>query len=851
MNWFRRVWHLVNRSRRERELLSEMSEHRESMGDPSRFGDTHRLLEYSRDAWGWNWLDDALQDLKLGMRGLMRAPAFAITGVLILTFGIGLNLTVFQVANVVLLRGPAVPRPDTLARLHRHGQAVRSNSEAVPYVAAMAAARENTALSTVLVESTAPVVWGASADVIEASFVSANWFSELGGAPLLGRVFAPQVDGAADAPPAAIASHRFWKTTLAADPGVIGTSIRINDRPATLIGVMPETFPELDLDASAVWLSITQRDYYFPNSTFLTDWGSNNVAMYGRLKDGVTAAAARESLRAVIATFHREQPAHFDAGDWLEPVLATDNFTESAERLGFIGVASTFGLLSTMVLLVAAANLGNLVMSKATSRSRELGLRVALGAGRSRIVRQLTLETLPLGVIGAAGGLLFSLWASKTIAALGGLPPYLDFTPDLTAIGLSLLLTAFALALVGALPAWRISKQDLTDAIKDGGQQVSMRLDRARVRSLMLAAQVGGSCLILIVSAMMVRSLQNLLHADLGFQYEQGAVLQAGLSRAAIKGDAARSYWTSVKERVVANPLTREAAFALTAPFGRSSAPGYAEAPGLRVTTNRVDPEFFAVLEIPLLAGRTFEAGDDPETTVIISRALANAMYGGADVLGKGFPKADPKATIVGLVGDAASTRPGLRVANVYRPLSVADYEQAVLIARAHGDAAALLPVLREAARIDPRVFTAARLLRDDFERGLSGTRIASSIGASIGILTLLLACIGIFGVVSYGITLRTKEMGIHLALGASRRALLRVVTRPVLSPLSWGMTLGTVAAVPIAVALAQSPLQLAFADPISYASALATLAVAAGVAAVVPALRALRADPIRALRHE
>ena len=468
-----------------------MSEHRESMRDPSRFGDTHRLLEYSRDAWGWNWLDDALQDLKLGMRGLMRAPAFAITGVLILTFGIGLNLTVFQVANVVLLRGPAVPRPDTLARLHRHGQAVRSNSEAVPYVAAMAAARENTALSAVLVESTAPVVWGESADVIEASFVSANWFSELGGAPLLGRVFAPQVDGAADAPPAAIASHRFWKTTLAADPGVIGTSIRINDRPATLIGVMPETFPELDLDASAVWLSITQRDYYFPNSTFLTDWGSNNVAMYGRLKDGVTAAAARESLRAVIATFHREQPAHFDAGDWLEPVLATDNFTESAERLGFIGVASTFGLLSTMVLLVAAANLGNLVMSK---RDEPIArARTSRRAWRGPFAHCATTDARD-PAIGRdwRGGraAVFFVGRRRRSPRLGGLPPYLDFTPDLTAIGLSLLLTAFALALVGALPAWRDLEAG-SDRRHQGRRTAGVDASRSRPRPLADAGRPG------------------------------------------------------------------------------------------------------------------------------------------------------------------------------------------------------------------------------------------------------------------------------------------------------------------------------------------------------------------------
>jgi predicted permease len=851
--WIRRVWHLLNRRHYERALVREMHEHRASMHDPSTFGDTHRLLEKSRDAWGWNWFDDAAQDLRLGMRALKRSPVFTLTAILILSFGIGLNLTAFQMANVALLRGPDVPQPETLARLHRHGQSPQSNSEAVPYAAALAVARENTALSAVMMEATAPVVWGESSSVIEASFVSANWFSQFGRGPLLGRLFTPQIDGDIDAAPAMIASYRFWTTALGSDPSLIGTSIRLNNRPVMLIGVLGEDFPELDLDTSAVWLAINQRDYYFPNSTFLADWGSNNVAMYGRFKDGVTPAAVRASLRAVMASFHREHPGHFGADDWLEPAMATHNFTEPAERLGFIGVASTIGLLTVMVLIVAAANLGNLVMSRATSRARELGMRVALGARRSRIVRQLVIEALPLGVIGAAGGLVLCMGGTRTIAALGQAPPYLDFTPDRTAIGLALVLAVLALAVVAALPAWKVAKQDLTDAIKDGGQQVSMRLDRARVRSLMLAAQVGGSCLILIVSAMMVRSLQNALTADPGFTYEQSAILQAGLAQAGLKGDAARSFWMSVRERAVAQPDTHTVALALSPPFvGRGGATRYPDAPQLRVSANHVDAEYFSLLDIPIVAGRTFASGDDPATTVIISRRLAEAMYGSADVLGRGFPRSDPRDTIVGIAGDTSSVRPGdTGVADLYRPLSDDDYDRVILLARARTNTTALLSALREAAHADPRVFAAARLLRDDFDRRLSSVRIASSIGASIGVLTLLLACIGIFGVVSYGVTLRSKEVGIHLALGANRRSILRVVTRNVTRPVWTGMVVGTLAALPIGFALAKSPLQLAFADPISYASALLVLTAAAGMAALMPAVRALRRDPIRALRHE
>ena len=323
---------------------------------------------------------------------------------------------------------------------------------------------------------------------------------------------------------------------------MIGRSVRINNRPVTLIGVMPEKFPELDQDASAVWLPINQRDYYFPNSTFLSDWGSNNVAMYGRFKDGVSQAAARESVRAVVAAMHREQPEYFDADDWLEPAMATQNFTEPAERLGFIGIASTIGLLTTMVLMVAAANLGNLMMSRATSRARELGVRVALGAGRSRIVRQLAIETLPLGLGGAAGGLLLAMWATRTIAALGQAPPYFDFSPDRISIVLAFVLAAVAMALVAALPAWKVANQDLTDAVKDGGQQVSMRLDRARVRS----RDAGRASRRQLPGADGVRHDGPQPSERAGSPISASSTSrarssQAGLSLAGLKGDAARS----------------------------------------------------------------------------------------------------------------------------------------------------------------------------------------------------------------------------------------------------------------------------------------------------------------------
>ena len=563
--WFRRIWHLLNRSRRERELVREMNEHRESMGDSSRFGDTHRLLEYSRDAWGWNWLDDASQDLKLGLRGLMRAPVFAITAVLMLTFGIGLNLTLYQMANVGLLRPPAIKSPETLAKFKRRSP--RSSSSTVSYPLAKHVEQSNDVLSAMLFESVGTVVWGKELLPATALFVSGNWFSELGGAASLGRVFSES--DTAQSAPVVVVSHQFWRARLGSDPGVIGRTVPINRYPVTIIGVAAREFAGTDLDQPSMWLAIDQREHVFPESPFLRAWNVENTAIYGRLKDGVTPTAMRESLRGLMAGLHRERPDVVVENEWLEPMMGTANFMDQGERSGIVGVLSLLGTLTTLVLMVAAANVGNLVLSRATGRSRELGVRVALGAGRLRIARQLVIETLPVALLGAAGGITLASWAADTIATIGGVADNISYAPEWGTIVAASALSVIALLVVGAIPAWKVARQELIAAIKDGGQQISISLDGARLRRFMMAAQVCGSCLILVLAAMMTRTLQRVLSDDLGFEYAQAAVLEPGLGRHGFTVEQATSYWTTVKERIRQRPEVAAMALALAPPLGR------------------------------------------------------------------------------------------------------------------------------------------------------------------------------------------------------------------------------------------------------------------------------------------
>ena len=850
--WFRRLWYLINRSRHERDLVREMHDHRESMRDPSRFGDTHRLIEQSRDAWGWTWLDEAMQDLAVGIRTLRRSPSFAITATLILAFGIGINVTLLQMMQVGLLRPPAIKNADSWVRFLR--AAPESTTTSVPYPLAEFVRDHNSVLAAVLVESSGNVAWGRDgADQIGASFVSTNWFSELGYGALDGRTFSDALDASSDIPPVVL-GHTFWQNRLGAASNLVGTTAYIDRKPVRIVGIAPAQIPGLELDVPDVFIPIRQRGYFYPESALLRDWTDGTVAMYGRLRAGVSADVAREALRQTMQAIASERP-EVKSNEWLEPLLARHNFLRPSERTAVLAVIGLLSALTGLVLVVAAANLGNLVMSRATGRVRELGVRMALGARRSRIVRQLVIESVPLVVLGVLGSLAFSRTTVALIAAAGSLPPYLDFSIEWRTVVVAVALGALALAVVGLLPAWKVAQQHLIDAIKDGGQNVSRALDRTLMRRAMVVAQVAGSCLLLIIAGMTIRSVQRALETSTGFDYERAAVLSMPLDRYGITGDAARLHWYAVKERVRAHPEVETAAIVTAAPLGgRVFQTKYNDTPSLDTLVQAVDPEYFAVMRIPLVSGRVFGPAD--AKTAIVSRRLALAMYGTLEVLGQGFPKRVPAgspdhATIIGVASDAHSIKvEANNVTELYVPLKPSDFSEVFLIARARSDVDRLPPILREAGTLDSRVIPTAHTMREDFDRRMQGPRLTSAIASGIGLLTLALACLGIFGVVSYGVALRTKEIGIRVALGAQQPALLRAIVRQVMTPVGVGVVIGLALAIPAGLALGTEPFYLEGTDPLTIASALAVFLAAGAAAALWPAYQVLRRNPLQALRH-
>jgi len=846
--WLRRIHYFLHRRRHEDALRREMEAHREQMGKPAAFGNVLRLREEARDVWGWNWLFEALRDIRLGARSLRRSPGYTMTAVVILILGIGINLAFFQIVNVTMIRPLEIKDPHTLAYFHH--QSRTSDSSAVPYPLAMFVREHSPVLSAVLVSRSTTVAWGDNADErVTGAFVSANWFDELGGAAAVGRVLHEDVD-APGAPAVVVLSHAFWQRRLGGATDIANRTVRINGRPVIVAGVAASAFPDLHRTGADVWLPIEQVEFFQPDSRLRSSW-SERVNLYGRFRQGVTPGAAKASLQATLAASASSRPKEAATpGDWLEPYLGSQRFQNPRERREAWTLAAGVAALAVLVLAITCLNLGNLALARAVARIRELSIRTALGAGRWRVMRLLLVENGLVAAAGAAGGLVLGVATAAVFASTTGEPASLSVATDwrtvLAATGAAL----SSMVVVSFAPVWKIGRRDLALATRDGGARASQGLQTARLRQWLVAAQIGCSCVLLVFAAQMTRSLHR-VQAGNRFDAAQAVVLAPALDAFGVTGSAARAYWDDVRAIVGTHPEADRVTLVSRAPFDGSSISQYNVAPHVKFENLNVEGNFFATLGIPVIAGRTFEPNDTSATAAIISERGAIEMYGTSDVVGERFPKGTAGTPIVGVVRDVRLFRlQATDRAEIYLPLRPA--QSHALIVRAKSDPSRLLAPVRQAGRTaNARVIPEVRLLTDDFTNALRAPAFASGIAGMAALLALVLACLGIFGVVSYGARLRRREIGIRLALGASRGSIKRLLVRQTLWSACLGMALGLAGGWPAGSVFAGDPFYLQPSDAPAYAAAAALVLIAGSVAALLPAFRTLRADPLQALKHE
>ncbi len=829
--FLRRLWRIANRRRFERELADEMAFHREMLDREGRsdFGAALRLREESRDAWGWTWLDRLGQDLKYGARILRRAPGFTGTAVMVLALGIGVNISAFQLLNMMVLKPLPVRDPHSLVRFERRHPGGHASNVQTP---AMLFYRDNnTVLSAVLAHVGADLRFGDDpSDRPSARFVTGNYFTELGTRPAYGRMLGPD-DEAPGAPLVVVLDYRFWERRLGSDPSIVGRTVRLNGKPVTVAGIGPYDLITVEPGDFDLWLPLAQYSALFEGSKILTDY-STGVEMYGRLKPGISPEAAEAALKPLVAAQAAAQPDHFFKGEYLDS-LPGGRIAEMNE--GAIPIMALSGGLVLLVLAVACANLGSLLLARGVVRERELAIRAAVGAGRGRVVRQLLTESFLLALMGSAAGLAMSIVAVKALFAVTGTRVFMEPSADWRVLLFTFAMAVVASVAFGLTPALQIARQ---------------RHRATRARLVMVAMQVAASCVLLIVSALLVRSLRYGLSIDPGFEYKNVIALNPQLELFGFKAEGATAYWDQLKRRVGALPGVESISLVLNPPLGgRRSVENMREA-GVQSFANYIDPEYFRTMGIPILRGRLFTAAD--RDAVIVSESLAAKLWPNGDAVGKQYRPGSRK-TVIGVAGSARTIAlRDVRAVESYYPAPPDELPQMTLLVRTTGPPAALVEPLRAAAQgVDPRVSPGITLLDAAFRDLATGGEAAAIIVGSLGLIALALATIGIAGLIAFVVAQRTREIGVRLALGAGPADVLGAVLGQLLRPVLWGAAFGMAGAFGLSMVLRRELYGLSSIDPVSYGSALTLFVVVAGGTGLLPASRALRVAPSEALRHE
>jgi len=834
---YRRIRYLLNRRRFDRELESDMEFHREMAARQGRgnFGNMLRMREQAREAWGWTWLDRLVQDLRYAVRILIKSPGFTIMAVLVLAIGIGVNVSAFSLFDMVALQPLPVRDPATLVRLERRSPHAYSSEMAYPsFVFYRDNAKSLSAAIAVL--GVPPMQVNEDAQPATASFCTANYFAELGTQPAAGRLLDPTRDGEPGGAPAVVLSYGYWQRRFGGDIAAIGQTIRLNGKPATIAGVTPYAFASLGGQRPDIWMPMAQQPYFVAGSHVLTDFGNSSIRMWGRLAPGVKAVAAEQELRALTRTLGRQHPdAVWDGDEYLQSSPGGHMQVMQPEMYQ---AAEMSGILTLLILTVACANLGGLMLARAVTREHEIGIRVAIGANRGRIFRQLATESLLLAALGALTGLGLGCAVLRLALTKMDAPRWLSAKPDWRVLVFTGLMTLAAALFFGLAPALQIARQ---------------RQRKTLVRQLLVGAQVAACCVLLIVAGLLVRATQHALYTDPGFGYQQVVSIEPNLGQHGYKPPQAQAWLDQMLARLRTAPGVRSVALVMMSPLGHTVSRFDRTFAGRKVDIypNFVSPEFFQTMQIPLLLGRTFYPGE--KNAVVVSESLARRQWPGQNPIGQRDLDDDAKSIVVGVTGNARiNALSDDDAAEEYWPAQPNDMPAMAVMARTAGQPGALEPIAKSISEsLDPGLFPEIRQLKLLYLDNVSGVEKAAGAVSLIGFVAVLLAGVGIIGLVAFTVSQRTKEIAIRIALGAKRAHVLTSVLRQFSWPVAVGLVAGTGIAAAASRVLRKALYGVSNYDPAGYAAALGVLLAIVLVAALLPARRALRLDLAKILRYE
>jgi predicted permease len=830
------------------------------------------------------------QDVRYGFRVLRASPGFAAVAVLSLALGIGANTSIFSVVNAALLRPLPVNEPDRLVFVFNGTQtspySVSSYPDYVDY------RDKNEVFSDVLTYSsiTASGRTDDQTDLISGSIVSGNFFDALGVRAALGRTFLPEEDTTPNTHPVAVISHGLWERRFGSDPKVIGQQLTLNGHAFTIVGVTSAGFngPEV-LETNDIYVPAMMQALVRPprggfsgdmNPDMLSRRGPRWLRIIGRLKPGVSIDQAQAAMSTLAAQLQQAYPdTNRNTIATLFPVSKVD--PQAYTQL--ISVAALLLAVVAIVLLIACANVANLLLARASGRRKEIAVRLALGASRSRLVRQLLTESVLLSLAGGLGGLLLALWTIdvlKTATPPDGIFSFtLDYRLDGRVLAFTFLLSLATGVIFGLAPALQASRPDLVPALKDEASAAAQGRRRFNLRNLLVVAQVALSLVLLIGAGLFLRSLNNAQAIDPGFNADRVLNAQLNINLLRYTKLQGQEFYRQVIERVEALPGVESASMARVVPMSgsgrtssliiegqdqpdnvsRSEGSGPDNPNPNTVSTNVVGLKYFETMGISLLRGRDFTEQDKEGAplTVVVNEAFARRYFDGEEALGRrlSFRGAQgPWSEIVGVARDSKYRTLGeAQRPFVYSPLAQNHETGMALHVRTIGDPSSVAgAVRREVQTLDQNLpVTNLQPMRDVLGSSLFAARMGAVLLAIFGLLALLLAGVGLYGVMSYTVSRRTREIGIRMALGAQTGNVLRLVLKEGMALVGGGVAAGLIVAAAVTRLLASFLYGVSPLDATTFVAIPVVLALVALLASYLPARRAAKVDPMIALRYE
>ena len=813
---------------------------------------------YYRDVlslWSWNLsgtrlLAEAIQDLSHGLRVFRRNPGAVAITVAGLSLAIAVSTSIFGLLNATLLRATGVSDPETTVRVMRaFPNGISTSWPFADYVTLrenarmpVEAAMRDTARFTQSRPDTAD-----SGEGVPLAFVGEGYLREFGAVPLHGRILQPG-DDTLGAPPVVVASYGFWMRRLGADPSVIGRQIWFNGVPATIVGVAPRTFTGVAVEPPAVWAPFASYHLLFSGSP-LSRTSPVQVNVYGRVPPGSSRTQAEADLGAVAAAAATTAPGlGKTAGVRLDP--AGRQFEGAMLALVLTIVFIVVGL----VVLLACVNVANLQMASAIARRREIGVRLALGAGRMRIVRQLVTESLALGL--AAGGiaLMLTIWMRPALAMAVQLPLTVDMTPD-ARVYLFLLCVSIAAGVgAGLAPARHGTRGDLLTPLKgDGPREGSSR--PSRLRSSLIGVQAAASLVLLVLAALLTRATISATHVDVGFEAGPLLTVAPDFNRERYDAVKAQGYWDNALERVHALPGVEAASLTNHAPFGGGRSVTRLRRDGVNYETysHETLADYFSTIGLRIVRGRGYTAEEvrSRARVVVVSETLARILWPDQDPIGQTLAPFDNSSdVIIGVVSDAITAHLRARsTAALYRPLRT--LESANLVVRTTAAPEAMVPAVRDTLQpLDPNVWLEFALVSTGLQNELEEPRVMATVAGALATLALVLAIVGIYGVTAFVTGQRTREIGLRIAIGASRTDVMRLLLWDSLRPVAIGLAAGAGVALLASQVFAGVLYGVGARDPLAFGLAISVLLCSAAAAVFVPARRAARVDPAFVLRQ-